>query len=191
VSEKVFTVAAEASTLVRVPILPAQIVTYESGLEQRNRVWQFPRFRFDLHWEYPLSDVQVSSIMGFFIEHGGNFESFLFLPQSLGAATDVVTGQVLGKGNGTRTLYRVYGNRVGSVHAIYLDGSSTGAWTASLTNGTVTLTTAPSSGVLVTADVSSERYVVRFAEDAVQIEWVLYKLARLQTLTLLQEKGLA
>lgn len=186
-SEKLFTFTAgnEPSELVRTLILPAEIVEYESGLEQRNRKWLHARFRFDLRWAHPLDQVVVNSIATFSAEHGGNFESFLYLPSP---GTEIDSGQAIGKGNGSRVLFKVYGNRVGSIQA-FVNAASVAA-TYSLGNGTITFATAPASGAIITTNVSSERYVVRFLESQLNHEFFLWKLARGSQVSLIQDKGL-
>lgn len=185
-SEKLFTVSIEPTELIRIPILPAQIVTYESGLEQRNRVWNHARFRFDLRWLFPLADVQVNSVANFFLEHGGDFEAFLFQPELYSAGLGSLA--VLGKGTGARTSFKTHGNRFGSAQ-ILVDGSSVTA-TYSAGNALITLAAAPSSGAIVTTVVQSERFVVRFAESQVNHEFFLWKLTRGSQVSLIQDKGL-
>lgn len=191
-STKLFTMVSDANnptTLKRILIMPAQVVEYETGLEQRNRIWQYPRFRFDAQWQFPLSQITANSVQNFWVEHGGDFETFLVQPTDFGPGTDISTGQVLGKGNGVRTLYKVYGNRFGSAQ-VYVNGSSVSA-TYSGGNGLITMGAAPASGAVVTADVTSERYVVRFATSEHEAEFFLYQLTRGFAVTLIQDKGLA
>ncbi len=176
-------------TLIRTPILPAQIITFESGLEQRNRVWSNPRFKFELRWKL-LDDTDTRSVMNFFMERGGNFESFLFQDPTAPNGS----GQVLGLGTGSRTLFKIYGNRIASAAAL-LDGvditaTSIAGVTVSLGNGTVTFATAPTSGQVVTSNVQSERYVVRFEQGQWNHEYFVWLLVREATVTLLQDKGL-
>jgi hypothetical protein len=186
-SEKLFTFAAgdEPSTLTRRAILPAQIVTYESGLEQRNLIWIHPRFGFTLTWDSPLRDVAVNSVINFFVEHGGDLRTFLFQPELFSAGTGSL--QALGIGTGARHEYKVHGNRFGAAQ-VFVDGASRAA-TYAPGIGMITITAAPASGAVVTAWVSSERFVVRFAESTLNQEWFFWQLARGQTVTLIQDKG--
>lgn len=189
-SSKLFTLVSDANnptTLRRMAIMPAQVVEFESGLEQRNKVWTVPRFRFDLGWEFPLDDTTVNSILGFNIEHGGNYEAFLFQPALIDTGAAALSGQVLGKGNGAQVVYKTYGNRYASAQ-VYVDGSSVTA-TYSTGGATITLAVAPTSGQLVTANVTSERFVVRFDESQINHEFFLWKLTKGFQVTLVQEKG--
>lgn len=180
-STKVF--GPTPSTLVRTPIYGSQIVTFESGIEQRNKIWENPRFEFELGWKI-LDETDVRSIMNFYMEHGGDFEAFLFQDPTAAANS----GQVLGKGTGYRTLFKIYGNRAASISA-YVNGGAV-TYTTSLDNGTVTFAAAPASGSVITADVTSERFVVRFRDSRLNQEYFIWRLVREQRVGLLQDKGL-
>lgn len=181
----------EFSTLVRAAV---------NGQDTRVGLMASPRWHFKLTYDVLRADLthqELQTLMGFFLQRYGQFDSFLYKDP-----TDcTLTAQPLGTGDGGTTafqLVRALGGFVEPVRApdltatltVYVDGIpmalgtdyTIAAW-GTATPGLVTFTTAPASGKLVTADFSFF-FPVRFADDRAEFSQFMYQLWELKQVEL-------
>ncbi|HTZ79055.1 MAG TPA: DUF2460 domain-containing protein [Stellaceae bacterium] len=149
-----------------------------SGKEVRIADWSFPRHQWELSYDFLRSAPgygELQSLLGFFDQRQGLFDSFLY-----GDADDnAVTGQPIGVGDGVTTVFqlvRLYGGFVepviapNQVSAVYLAGvRQTGGYSVDSASGEMTLGTAPGVGVPVTADFTYY-FRCRFMADSMDFE---------------------
>ena len=129
---------------------------------------------------------ELRTLQGFFLARRGSFEPFLFQDP-----TDwTTTNELLGVGNGTRTIFqliRTFGGFVEPVTAIQavtirvngVTKTITTDYTVDLATGIVTLLVAPTSGHPVTADITYY-FRVRFSDDSAEFENFMYQLWELK-----------
>jgi len=161
-----------------------------SGYEQRNRNWANTRGM----WTIDLQNkpqAYFDAVHAFFLVCGGQADAFRFKDHK----DFIATGQVLGIGDGvtavfqlvknyasggrtyTRTIMKPItssvldfeGNALADTVVVYLNGTSTGAYTLDYTTGQITLTSAPETGVVVSADCQFH-YPVRFVSDEMKAQ---------------------
>lgn len=164
------------------PEFATTIVTMASGFEQRNINWQAARGRWDVASGLK-KQAQLDTLLAFFRGRKGRAHGFRFKDWSDFRAT----GQLIGTGDGTNKTFQLvknYASGAGSesriikkpvsgTTKIYLNGVQlTSGWSISSSTGIVTINTAPSNGVPVTADFEFD-VPVRFDTDrmAVTIEF--------------------
>ena len=157
-----------------------------SGKETRIADWSYPRHQWSLSFDFlrqgALSGTSYSEfaqLAGFFNLRQGSYDSFL----STDADDNAVAAQVIATGDGTTTsfpLVRAFGGYVEPVLSpnvvsdVYLNGVaqssgfSVSAWGAA-TPGILSFTTAPGSGVVISADFSFY-FPCRFAADQLDFE---------------------
>lgn len=141
----------------RVIVPPPVIVrTTPSQREYRARDATLPRYRYSLPYEFlrhRAATPELAALVGFYVKHGGPFESWLFLDDDDGA----VTSAPFGTGNGIAVsfqLTRAFGGfaepvvDVVGTPTIYVNGAPTSAF--SLSAGVVTFTAAPGGGAALT-----------------------------------------
>jgi uncharacterized protein (TIGR02217 family) len=156
--------------VVRTPIWSTQVQTNVSGKESAVGYWSYPRWQWELTYNYlrcgPINGTTYSefqSLVGFYNARRGRMDSFLYQD----ADDNAVTGQQIGVGNGSTVfqLARSFGGFAEPIFApllvsnIYVNGvNKAGHWTVSnwgsATPGVVTLDAAPAAGQPVTADFS-------------------------------------
>ena len=142
----------------KAPIWSSTVKTAASGREYRASLYGVPRYRYTLQYEF-LRDqaayAELSTLLSFFNQVSGNYDSFLFTDPD----DNAVTAQAFGIGDGvTRTfqLVRTLGSFVEPVYSpqagasIYIAGTLTGGATVNTANGIVTFTTAPTGGAALT-----------------------------------------
>jgi uncharacterized protein (TIGR02217 family) len=133
---------------------------------------------------------ELRTLMGFFLQQQGSFAAFLFNDPT----DDSVTGQYLATGDASTTIFQLYRTFGGFtepvvapnvVGAIYFNGvaQSPSGYSVNAANGLVTFTTAPGSGVTITADFTYY-FLVRFADDAAEFENFMYQLWSLKQIKL-------
>ena len=173
----------------RTPQWRTGIQTAVSGKETRAAYWQYPLYKWELTYEFLRADAvhaELQTLLGFFNARKGAFDDFLFLdPRDCSAS-----GQALGVGNGSATgfpLARTLGGETEPVAAavatptVFLNGVETTAFT--LSGNLLTFTSAPGSGVVITADFSFY-WRVRFAEDTAEFSEFMYRLFECRTVLL-------
>jgi uncharacterized protein (TIGR02217 family) len=169
------------------PQRKTEIVTLGSGFEERNAVWANSRRRYDVGYGVKsLDDLHI--VIAFFEARMGRLYGFRFKDFSdfKSCAPNAVltpTDQTIGTGNGTATqfqLAKVYASGAGSwtrtikkpvagTVRVALNGvEQMSGWSVDATTGVVTFTSAPGSGVAVTAGFEFD-VPVRFDTDALSV----------------------
>jgi len=168
------------------PVQRVLISEPDSAQEQRRLKWSFRRQVVTINCK-ALTDTELAALEAFHEARNGPYDVFSFLPPMNKGR--LVTGLACGTGNGTETVfylgnsqtpnfyYRIY-TGAGNRNKVYKDGVLQGSG-FTLANddtnkrSTVTFTTPPANGVVITVDV--DRYlIVRFKEDAYQSALVAF-----------------
>jgi len=149
-----------------------------SGKEVRIADWSFPRHQWELTYDFLRSAPaygELQSLLGFFDQRQGVFDSFLYSD----ADDSAVTGQPIGVGDGVATafqLVRLYGGFVepviapNVVSAVYLAGvKQTSGYSVDSASGQVSFGTAPGLAVPVAADFTYY-FRCRFMADSMDFE---------------------
>lgn len=156
-----------------------------SGKELRAANAAYPLWEFGLSYAVLRSNslAELQTLVGFFLNRQGSFDSFLYINPEDSSVTD----QQIGIGNASNRnfqLVRSFGgfaepvqNVNGSI-TVKINGSTTSAYTID-SAGLITFTTAPASGAVVTWT-GSYYYRVRFLDDEAEFENFLYKLWQLK-----------
>jgi uncharacterized protein (TIGR02217 family) len=163
------------------PEFATTVVVTGAGHEQRNVNWAEARGRWDVASGLK-NQAQLDELLAFFRARKGRAYGFRFK-----VWTDYrATGQLLGSGNGTNKTFqlakrypsgsvievRAIAKPVAGTVRVYKDGvEQLSGWSVDVTIGIVTFTTAPATGVAITADFELD-VPVRFDTDhmAVTIE---------------------
>ena len=153
------TLIGEGLPVIRTPNHNTLIQTSASGIEVRIALQSAALYQWELPFEWLSSDAAIAdwqTLMGFFNQLHGGFDSFRYTdPYDNTAVTTL-----FGTGDGTTTKFQlgrvlggalepVYEVKSGTLH-VFLNGSETSAFTIDA-QGLITFTTAPGSGVLITA----------------------------------------
>ncbi len=142
-----------------------------SGKEIRGCFWSYPLWTFKLSFEVIRNDAtnELKTLMGFFLQRQGSYDTFLFEDPD----DKAVTGQTIGMGNGTTTMFqlvRTFGGftepifNLNGSPSIYLNGVLQTSGYSVGSTGIVTFATAPGNGVAVTASFNYY-FRVRFTHD--------------------------
>lgn len=163
-----------------------------SGRELRAQFYAAPLYKIGLTYEVlraATAYAELQSLMGFFNNRQGSFDSFLYTDPT----DNSVTGQSFGAGDGsTRAfqLVRAYGGNTEPVMnlngnpAIYINGAlKTLTTDYTISNGMVTFVAAPSGGGALTWT-GNYYYRCRFMQDAADFENFMYQLWTLKKLEL-------
>lgn len=158
-----------------------RVTDFESGKEQRRAVWSFPKRRVTLNFRV-MTESEMKDLWKFYRDHKGPYSAFwFFLP-----TRDYWYGEYVGKGNGSQTTFDLPSKDTTEASVtVYVDGTSVD-FTFSSGGGQggadrVTLSVAPDSGEVVTADFYGKlRLKARFAEDNLTKELFNVKLFNAQ-----------
>ncbi len=176
------------------PYFSTKIQTSVNGKEARAINWSYPRWQFDLSYELLRDDVtnELRTLMGFFLQRQGAFDSFLYTDPS----DNYVASQSIGTGNGATTVFQLVRSLGGFTElmknitgtpVVRLNGTVQGSgWTVD-GNGLITFTTAPAAGVAVTADFSYY-FRVRFLQDESEFSQFMQNLWELKKCQLVSLK---
>lgn len=166
------------------PAFSTEIVTVDGGYERRNQNWSQARRSYDagtaLH-----SAADVATLLAFFHARAGRARGFRlrdwsdYTSSSDGISASAFTDQTIGAGDGSTQAFQLKKTYAsGAVNHVRnikkpVTGSATiglngvaqaSGWTLDATTGVVTFTTAPASGVAVTAGFTFD-VPVRFDTD--------------------------
>lgn len=133
-----------------------------SGKRLALGLWSSPIYQWDLTFDVLRSDpvnAEWQQVVGFFNARQGRLDTFLFTDPD----DNAVAAQLLGVGDGVTTVFqliRTLGgfvepvNAPNVVSAVYLNGvaQSGGSYSVDPATGLLTFTSAPGSGVTITAD---------------------------------------
>ncbi|HYP37396.1 MAG TPA: DUF2460 domain-containing protein [Stellaceae bacterium] len=189
-----------AWSVTKTPTFQTRIQRAVSGRELRALDYPYPLWQFtlvfDLLRDNPTAGYdELRTLMGFFMLCQGSFGTFLFRDPS----DHRVTGQQIGIGNASTTVFqlqRAMGSTLpgggflepivapGVVSALYLDGitQGPGSYSVDPDTGLVTFSTAPGSGLIITADYSYY-FRCRFIDDSYAFENFMFQLWQLKKLT--------
>jgi uncharacterized protein (TIGR02217 family) len=178
------------------PGFNTRIASHASGREVRVALMSYPLYEFEATYSGLTSSASgfaglgassLQSLMGFFLQLQGQFGTFLYADPD----DNSVTGQGIGVGDGTTlafTLVRALGGFaepvgwVTAVSHVYLNGTPQSGGSYSLTApNTLTFTTAPGAGVVVSADFAFA-FQCRFIEDQMDFEEFMANLWKLQSM---------
>lgn len=135
---------------------PVQIRTTPSQREYRARDASLPRYQYTLSYEFLRSGSQQEwqTLVGFYNQVGGDFDSFLFTDPDDSSVTD----QLLGAGNGSNTIFQAVRTLGGFVEVIdsliavtnvKVNGTPV-SHSANTSTGVITTSAAPAGGSTVT-----------------------------------------
>jgi len=171
------------------PLFKTNIHEAPSGKEVRNSMAQYPRWEFNLTYEFledkTGADSSLKTIMGFFMLCGGSFAAWLFKDPD----DYLVVNGLCGVADGTITAFPFlrdmggFPEQVGQVDQsndinVYVDGVLQDPGDYTINGDEFIFTSAPSSGN-VTADFQFF-FVCRFLEDQLDFEKFMDKLWQLQ-----------
>ncbi len=133
---------------------------------------------------------ELRTLAGFFLQQQGALQPFLFDDPT----DDAVTGQAIGTGNASATVFQLVRSMGGFaepitapnvVAAIYFNGvlQSPAGYSVDGNSGLVTFATAPPAGQALTADFTYF-FRVRFADDTAEFENFMYQLWQLKQVKL-------
>lgn len=174
------------------PTFRTNIKEAASGYEVRNALMQYPRWDFELTYEFledrTGAESSLKTIMGFFLQRQGSFDSWLFKDPD----DYLVEAGVIGTGDGVTTQYpflRSMGGffeKIGQVDTdndinVYFDGVlvDPADYTVTMPN-LIVFDSAPAEDVEITADFQFF-FACRFIEDQMDFEKFMDKLWALQT----------
>jgi len=181
-----------------------QIVELASGDEERNASWANSRRRYDVAYGIRRAD-DLAAVVAFFEArnsrlHGFRFKDWGDHKSCLPSETPAPTDQVIFTGDGATTafqLVKLYASGsqswtrtitkpvTGSV-TIALNGAPLASgWSVDTTTGVITLTTAPGSGVAITAGFEFD-VPVRFDTDVLDVTLDLERLGSITSIPLLE-----
>jgi len=189
-----------AWSVTKTPTFQTRIQRAVSGRELRALDYPYPLWQFtlvfDLLRDNPTAGYdELRTLMGFFMLCQGSFGTFLFRDPS----DHRVTSQQIGIGNASTTIFQLQ-RAMGStlpgggflepivapdvVSGLYLDGitQSPGSYSVDPETGLVTFSTAPGSGLIITADYSYY-FRCRFIDDSYAFENFMFQLWQLKKLT--------
>jgi hypothetical protein len=172
---------------------PVQVRTTPSRREYRARDATLARYRYALQYEFlsqraQFSESQLYTLSGFFLKHGGAFESFLFADP----ADRTASAELFGTGNGSTTAFQLLRAVGGFSEPVYAvsgsiavtnNGSTVSNWTLGST-GIVTFSSAPGSGALLRWTGTPLRRV-RFLRDESEHELFMQDLWRAKKVELI------
>ena len=178
------------------PAFNTRIASHASGREVRVALMNYPLYEFEAAYEGLTSSASgfaglgassLQNLMGFFLQLQGQFGTFLYTDPD----DSTVTGQGIGVGDGTTTAFTFvralggFAEPVGWVTAVshvYLNGTPQSGGSYSLTTpNTLTFTTPPGAGVVVSADFSFA-FQCRFLDDQMEFEEFMSNLWKLESM---------
>lgn len=156
------------------PEYSTDVVITHGGYEQRNINWSAARARYNVAHGVK-SQAQLDTLIAFFRARKGKAHGFRFkdwtdyqgIAQNLGTGNGSATQFPLKKTytSGSGTEVRVITKPVSGSVSIYLNGVlQNSGWSVNTATGVVTFTSAPGSGVVITADFEFD-VPVRFDTD--------------------------
>jgi uncharacterized protein (TIGR02217 family) len=161
------------------PVFSTIVVSHVSGREVRDALYQNPIWQFELTFDgldssggsYPgLGAQSLQTLMGFFLLNQGQYGTFLYTDPT----DHTVTGQGIGTGDGATTTF-TFGRTMGgffelvgwvtNIAIVYLNGVvQPGSAFDLAPPNQIIFTSAPGSGVAITADFSYA-FQCRFDSD--------------------------
>jgi len=149
----------------RIPLFKTRVQRVVSGAEVRTGKRVYPLWQWKFAYDFLRMDFttdELESLLGFYLQHRGAEGSFLFEDVN----DNAISSQAIDTGDGSETefqLIRTYGSfsepvteiMTSPAPKIYLTGvEQTSGYSIGTHTGLLTFTTAPTSGVAITADFS-------------------------------------
>jgi uncharacterized protein (TIGR02217 family) len=185
------------------PVRKTEIVTLGSGYEERNAVWAGSRRSFDVGSGVRTLD-DLSTVIAFFEArrgqlYGFRFKDFTDFQSCAPMAAPSPLDQAIGTGDGATTVFpltKTYASGAGSWTRgiakpvdgsvrVALGGAETTAFTCDATTGLVTFTTAPASGVAITAGYAFDT-PVRFDTDSLSVNLANFAAGEMASIPLVE-----
>lgn len=147
----------------------------DSGKRYALAHWSTPRWTYKLTYEFLRSGSQqeLQSLVGFFLQHQGDYDTWLFEDPD----DNTATRQQIGTANGLQVSWQLLRNLGGYLEPVkelngapqvYVNGTLATV-TADLRTGLVTFASAPSAGAVI--DWSGNYYIrCRFTKPAMDLE---------------------
>jgi uncharacterized protein (TIGR02217 family) len=186
-----------AWSVTKTPAFKTRIQKSVSGRERRALDQALPIWTWTLTYDFLRDNLaggynELRTLMAFHAQQQGAYTGFLYTDPT----DNAVTGQALGTGNASQTQFQLVRNldpalpgggynepivAPNLVSAVYLNGvvQSPSSYAVNANTGMLTFTTAPGSGVAVTADFSYF-FRVRFSDDTASFENFMFQLWRLK-----------
>ena len=181
-----------------------QIVELASGDEERNASWANSRRRYDVAYGIRRAD-DLAAVVDFFEARNGRLHGFRFKDwgdhkSCLPSGTPAPTDQMIGTGDGATTTFqlvkryasgsqtwmRTIAKPVAGSVTIALNGApQASGWSVDTSTGVITFTTAPASGVAISAGFEFD-VPVRFDTDALDVTLDLERLGSITSIPLLE-----
>jgi uncharacterized protein (TIGR02217 family) len=181
-----------------------QVVELASGDEERNASWADSRRRYDAAYGIRRADDLVA-VVAFFEARNGRLHGFRWkdwgdYKSGLPSAPITPIDQALGIGDGDTEAFqlvkryesgsqawtrRIVKPVAGTVRVALASVEQLSGWSVEATTGVVTVNTAPSAGVLVTAGFEFD-VPVRFDTDRLDVTWDLDRLGSIASIPLLE-----
>ncbi len=167
------------------PTFSTRVASHVSGREVRSPLFADTLYEFELTFDglssassFPgLANNSLQTLMGFYLQCQGQYGSFLYTDPTDNAATT----QVIGTGDASTKNF-VFQRSLGgftepvswvtSVTHVYLNGTAQMSGWSLVQPNTLSFTSAPGSGVVITADFSYA-FVCRFLDDQEDFENVM------------------
>jgi uncharacterized protein (TIGR02217 family) len=180
------------------PEYSTDIVTAQSGHEQRNSNWAEARARYNVAHGVKTKQ-QLNALIAFFRARKGRAYGFRFKDW----ADYEVVNQLIGMGNASETQFqlvkhytsgsevsvRIIRKPVAGTVVVYSDGiAQAGGYQLDATTGVVTFDSAPAAGVAVTADFEFD-VPVRFDVDQLSATMEAYGVHSWQDIPLIEVRG--
>lgn len=176
----------------KTPIWSTQVVESVSGRERRRQVWSYPRWRFQVSYEFlrdtPTKD-EIDQMWVFFNTCAGMYSEFGYLDPY----DNLATNMSFGVGDGATTKFQLTRTTTAGglsfteplfafvgTPVIYKGGVATSAFTIS--NGLVTFDTAPAIGTALTWT-GQYMFLCRFDSDEISPEQMMAQFWSLNGLT--------
>jgi uncharacterized protein (TIGR02217 family) len=183
-----------------------QIVELASGDEERNASWANSRRRYDVAYGIRRAD-DLAAVVAFFEARNGRLHGFRFKDwgdhkSCLPSGTPAPTDQIIGTGDGATTAFqlvkhydsgsqtwaRTITKPVADTVSVALDGTEQpSGWSVDTTNGVVTFSAAPGSGVAITAGFEFD-VPVRFDTDVLDVTIDLERLGSITSIPLIETR---
>ena len=181
-----------------------QIVALDSGREERNASWADSRRHYDAAYGVRRS-YDLASVIAFFEARNGQLYGFRWKDWSdykscAPSAEPMPNDQLLGTGDGSTAAFQLVkayvsgaqswirdiAKPVAGTVAVALDNvKQTSGWSVDTTTGIVTFTTAPASGVAVTAGFEFD-VPVRFDTDQLDVTMDIERLGSITSIPLIE-----
>jgi uncharacterized protein (TIGR02217 family) len=178
------------------PGFSTRVASHVSGREVRVALMSYPLYEFEAVYNglassatpsfTGLGAASLQSLMGFFLQLQGQFGTFLYTDPD----DTTVTGQAFATGDGTTTAFTIERSLGGflepvgwvtTLSKVYLNGVPQASGYMLTAPNILTFTSAPGSGVIVSADFAYA-FNCRFLDDQMDFEEFMSNLWKLDSM---------